>query len=751
MEQARIKNHTQLLCDVGELAGLFHDSTSLEGFLQRIVEMVAEHIKAEVCSIYLFYEDTQELELRATKGLNKDLIGNVKLKLGEGLTGLALKELRPVREENASKNENFKFFPGLGEEQYESFLAVPILRGRSRIGVMVVQKITKHYFSEEDATVLRAITSQLANTIEMTRVILGVDEEHDLRKESFQEEQADIIYGQVGSSGFALAEGLVIKDDVEKLIVEDNKTYSYDDLERAFAETEEQLESMQTQIEERLADVASLIFSAQILMLKDKSFVDHIRNGVSNGENPPQAVLRVVNQYIDKFSNIPNPYIREKANDVRDIGKRLLNNLTDKKDVYSDTQDKIIIAKELLPSDALKFSSQGVKGIIVLRGGATGHLAILAQSLQIPLIIADVKSLLNTPLATPILMDGNQGLIHINPSDEIIKSYESFVTHAVDLEVLKQEVKDTTQTVDGTSIDLYANINLLNDLDHAIAFKAQGVGLYRTEFPFIVRSNFPNEEEQLLVYRKLLSQMEGKEVTIRTLDIGGDKVLNYFQENANETNPFLGLRSIRFSLKYQDIFRNQIRAILRAAADRESIRIMFPMISSLDEFIDSRAVVYECIEELKSYNLDFCANVQIGMMVEIPSVVGIIYDLAKEVDFFSIGSNDFVQYMLAVDRTNEKVSYLYMPHHPAVLRGLNKIVTKACEMDKPVSLCGDMAHDERYLEFLIGIGLTNFSINPLYIPRVQKFIEGLDAKQAKEKAYEVLKMNSLTELGKVFE
>lgn len=750
MDESKRKNHTQLLCDVGELSGLFHDATSLESFLQRIVEMVGVHLNAEVCSVYLFYEDTQELELRATKGLNRDNIGKVKLKLGEGLTGLALKELRPVCEQNASRNKNFKYFPALGEDNFESFLAVPIVRGRSRIGVMVIQNSRKNFFSEEDIRVLKAITSQLANTIEMTRIILAVEEEHDLQKESYVEEQSDVIKGQVGSSGVKLGPAVVVGQAKDDLIIDTNKTYTYENLEHAFAETERQLKAAQNQIEEKLSDVASLIFSAQILMLKDKTFVDAIRNAVSAGENPPLAIQRIVNQYTAKFEKISNPYIREKAQDVRDIGRRLIKNITGQSDQTSDITGKIIIAKELLPSDALKYSSQEVQGIIVLRGGATGHLAILAQSLQIPLIIADVPSLLRVEDNTEVLMDGSQGIIYINPTKEVKTSYKDFISHVIDLEKLQREVSEKTQTADGKDIHLYANINLLHDLEYASAFKAEGVGLYRTEFPFIVRSSFPTEEEQFVIYKKLIEGMKGKSITIRTLDIGGDKALNYFQDNITESNPFLGLRSIRFSLKYQDVFQSQIRAILRAGAECEKINIMFPMISSLDEFLDSKKILQAAMAELQEEQIDYCRNVRVGLMIEIPSVVSIMDDLAQEADFFSIGSNDFVQYMLAVDRTNEKVSYLYVPHHPSVLRALSKIVSKANEYKKDISLCGDMAHDERYLEFLIGIGLKNLSLNPQYIPRVQRKVKSIDAQKAQASAKKILTMNSLRELNEVF-
>ncbi|MFT7538504.1 MAG: phosphotransferase system enzyme I (PtsP) [Lysobacterales bacterium] len=741
------KNHTQLLCNVGELSGLFTDSTSLEGFLQRIVEMVAEHMHTDVSSIYLFNAKAQELVLRATKGLNEELIGNITLKAGEGLTGLALRDLKPVCEKNASTNKNFKHFPELGEEKFESFLAVPIVHGRAKIGVMVVQNTESDYFTDVDINVLSAITSQLANTIEMTSLILGIDQDKVIQPKNGEGKDLTRLDVTIGAMGIVLGSTVVVHDDeVLTKTISDTK-FSFEDLEKAFSKTEKQLEDMQEKLEEKLSDVASLIFSAQILMLKDKAFVDAIRNGASGGLNPPESICQVVNDYVNKFSKISNPHIRDKMHDIRDIGRRLMRNLIGAENSDFDNAGKIVIANELLPSDILKLSSQQVKGVVVLHGGSTGHLAILAQSLQIPLVIIDEPALMSVTSRTEVLIDGVEGILYVNPSDKIKDSYAKHLNATRETEVI--DVADTTQTSDGTEVKLLANINLLSDLSAAHDYKAQGVGLYRTEFPFIVRHDFPSEEEQYVVYKKLIDGMAGREVTIRSLDIGGDKVLGYFEDSSNESNPFLGLRSIRFSLKYRDIFKQQIRAVLRAAFEAD-VRLMFPMISSTDEFCEAKEVVGECATELRAAKVDFKEEMPLGMMVELPAVVDVMDGFVEVVDFFSIGTNDFIQYMLAVDRTNEKVSKLYVPHHPSVLKALFKIVQTANAHNKPISICGDMVKNERYTEFLLGIGLRRFSLSPRSIGLVQRRINQIDLSKAKKVTAEILKLNSLKELNKIF-
>jgi len=746
------RDHTKLICDISELNSLFEDAPSLEAFLQKIVEMIADHMHSEVCSIYLYYQENEELVLTATYGLHQDSIGKVRMKLGEGLTGLTLSESRPICESSARTNPNFKYFPGIGEERFESFLAVPIIRGQTRIGVMVTQNLKKNYFSVEDISVCRAITSQLANTIETTKLLMTVREVQRKKPESSKPQDLKFIKGRVGSEGFAFCEAVVLDFENFRRLVEIQNfdaRYTLEDFQRAVRLTEKQLEEYQAQIEKQLADVASLIFMAQILMLKDKGFVDAMADLIKEGINPPEAVLKIVKEYVLKFDAMSDSYLREKRHDVEDIGKRLLENLVGAGNDCDDCQGRIVIARELFPSNILKLSSQGVKGIILLSGGVSSHLSILARSLNIPLIITDNAHLLDIRQRTQILLDAEQGNIYVEPSADIILNFKERDEARARLGELKESFPEETHTLDKTRIKLLSNINLLSGLKTARELKSEGIGLYRTEFPFIVRSDFPSEEEQLVIYKKLIEGMPHKEITFRTLDIGGDKVLSYYNHEKEE-NPFLGMRSIRFSLRHKEIFAAQIRAILRAGHDAD-IKIMFPMISSLDEFLEAKAIVHECRDALNKERIPYNAAVPIGIMVELPSVLEIIEDLTAEADFLCIGTNDFIQYMLAVDRTNEKVADMYLAHHPAVLRSLKKIVDAGKKFKKDVTICGDMAHETKYLPYLLGIGIRRISLDTRYLPKIKLAITKTDLPQAEKLTKELLTYNRLSHITRIVE
>ena len=342
------KDNIKLICDISELSNLFTDSNSLENFLSKTVEMVASHMKADVCSIYLYSDGTQELILKATMGLNQGLIGNVKMNVDEGLTGLALKELRPICERNASRNPNFKYFPDLGEEIYESFLAVPILRGTNKVGVMVIQNSEKNYFKEGDVTVLQAITSQLANTIEMARFLLSLDEDRQQKKVIKEEGDLKFVKGRVGSPGFVFAEAVVLLESnslwLNQAVVQE---HTVDDFYKALKDSEHQLEDMQTQIEETLADIASFIFNAQILMLKDSIFVNAMVDKIKKGIKPHAAIIEVAGNYLKKFDNIADEYLKDRSQDVKDICRRILSNLIGFDVNATNCEGRILIAKEL--------------------------------------------------------------------------------------------------------------------------------------------------------------------------------------------------------------------------------------------------------------------------------------------------------------------------------------------------------------------------------------------------------------------
>jgi len=739
-------NDIQLICDIGELNEAFTGSESIESFLERIVEMVARHMNADVCSVYLYDDEATELVLRATHGLSKSAVNNVRLKIGEGLTGLALKEKRPVSENVGKENPKFKHFPGLNEELYDAFLAVPILRAISRIGVLVIQRKKANVFNDNDIVTLRAVASQLASILEMARLIIsqkitaGPGDKKPVRQLKLQK-------GKVASEGYAYAPSRVFDKERASDALFNKEypgNYTLKDFKTAVAKTAKQLEQLQASVEKKLSDVASLIFTAHLLLLKDKEFTGSMIRKIEEGLEPPNAVISVARHYTNLFSLGSNAYIREKVQDIHDVCIRILSNLIDE---YKDTcfcKDHIVIAQELFPSDILKLSSENVQGVVLVSGGVTSHLSILARSLKIPMLIVDSPRLLSIPDETLVLLDAEVGNFYINPAKSIVQTFNERDENRKNAKVKSYHIKPETFTKDGRKVRLLASINLLSDLKLANEVKSEGVGLYRTEFPFLIRADFPSEEEQYVVYKQLAESMPGKEITFRTLDIGGDKVLSYY-EGSKEQNPFLGMRSVRFSLSNKELFHQQIRAILRAGANAK-IRIMFPMISSYEEFIEARESVYECIEMMKQKKMQYNRNPAIGMMIEVPSVIPVINDLAAEADFFSIGTNDLVQYMIAVDRTNEKVASYYVPHHPAVLRVIKTVVNAAITKGKSISICGDMAHNELYLPFFTGIGVKEMTIEASFIPRVQAILNLIDSNDAAELADDVLHMKKASDI-----
>ncbi len=745
------RDHSKLICDVSEIAGVFTNTADLGGLLQKIVEMIAVHMDADVCSIYLFYEDSQELVLKATCGLDSSSIGRVSMKIGDGLTGVALRDLRPVCEGNAASHPDYRHFEGTGEEKYPSFMAVPILRGRERIGVMTLQSRQKDYFSEPDVNVFRAITSQLATTVEMANLLIAIERARPESPGRGKGPDIKFVKGLVGAEGLAVGEALVIaRNSLDELLARQVPGAStLEDFRRAVAATEQELEQVQQGVEEKLADVASLIFSAQILMLKDRSMLGAMEELVGRGLSPADAVKRVVSDYVNRFDRMGNAYVREKKYDVLDVGLRLLDQLAGEGSSRASYESKIVIARELLPSDILKLSSRNVAGVVLLSGGVTSHAAVLSRSLNIPLVIADDARLLSVELGTRMILDGALGNIYVSPDDETLGRFRE--KEALRIEAAKTAVhlREETYTTDGVRVHLLANINLLGDLSVARDYKAEGVGLYRTEFPFMIRSDFPTEEEQFVIYRRFVESLKGREMTFRTLDIGGDKMLSYY-DYSNEANPFLGMRSIRFSLKHLDIFSRQLRAILRAGFDSE-IRIMFPMISSLDDFDAARGVVADCLAQLGREGRPHQKNPRLGVMIELPSAVEISDGLAREADFFSVGTNDLIQYMLAVDRTNEKVADLYLPYHPSVLRALGRVAEAALRHKRDISVCGDMAHDPRYIFFLLGLGIRKFSLDARYLPKVQQAVMSASCLEAADFSRRALAVGRVAEAKKLFE
>ncbi len=745
--KSKNRDHLNLLCDIGDLAALLTASSNIRNFLQRTAVMVADHLSADVCSIYLFDRDARELVLAATVGLNPDAVGQIRMKPGEGLVGCTLVKQQPVCEGSASRNPQFKYFEGSGEDRFESFLSVRISKGAENIGVLVVQHEQRNYFDDVDVMALRAAASQLASAIENARLLMEMNPQGTSEiQNTSAASQLKFIRGESASGGYVRALSTIFNKRIDWLLSEPSEAdagYTLKHFHRAVQLTENQLQELQSRVAERLPESASLIFTAHFMILKDERFIHEITSHIEKGVTPPEAVRIVARHYISMFASSPYMYLREKVNDMEDLTGRILSNFRQLDiDAPAVCGGRVVIARELYPSDILKLASEDVAGIILVSGGVTSHVSILARSMHIPMVIADRPELLALPEATPMLMDADIGNIYVNPSDVVIQQFEERNQARTVTSLLADDMLPATQTQDGEPVHLMAIINLLGELELASRLKAEGVGLYRSEFPFLIRSNFPSEQEQYLIYRRIFDAMPDKPVTIRTLDIGGDKVLSYTDATA-ESNPELGLRSIRFSLKNPDVFEQQIKAVLRAGADAGALRIMFPMISSIDEFQEARHHVMRCLNELERIHAPHHPSPRIGVMIELPSVLEIMDELAAQADFFSIGTNDFVQYMLAVDRTNEKVAEYYQPSHPSVLRGLARITRAAAHQGKEVSICGEMAHEPAYIPFLIGIGIRVLSIAPQFLPSVQKTICSLSLPVAEDYASRLLSASTL--------
>ncbi len=744
------KDKVGLVCDVAELATMFAQTSTLDDFLNQVVYTVAYHMKAAVCSVYLYDEQSDELVLAANQGLKGEAVNNLRLKPGEGITGYAFSEQKAMNYGEATTSPHYKYIPDIEEEHYQAFLVAPIARGLSRIGMLAVQDPQLNYFDDNDTMAMRAIAAQLATTIESAKLLLRLQkqapEPEALPRPAATEMQ--LLKGISIADGIAIGRITLVNRINLALLntANEDQLYTERDFNEALDCTIRQLEHIHYELETQYADIASLIFSAHLLILKSSSFVSTIRNHIHEGTSPQLAIARVVDSYVQVFSSQEDVRFQEKALDVQDLGHRLMLNLIQADAHEADYTNSIIVAAGLVPSDILRFSAQRAQALVLIGGNNNSHVSILARALKIPTVAITEGQAPTWQDQDQALIDGRMGTLYLRPTEPVINEYQRALAAQKQAREQAQEqfsaMNDITLTGDGTTIELLANINLLSELQTAVQNKACGVGLYRSEFPFIVRNEFPSEEEQYRIYRSIIEAMPGKEIILRTLDIGGDKILSYLP-SMKEENPFLGLRAIRFSLSNREIFKEQLRAMLRSGVDTQ-LKIMFPMISSLDDFLLARTMVDECLEQLTQSGQPYLATPGLGAMIEMPSAVEIIDELAQHCDFLCIGTNDLTQYILAVDRTNSAVANLYLPHHPAVLRALHRICHSAQQHQTEFSICGEIASNPMLIPFLLGIGLRRLSLDPGKLPQIQQVINGIDLAQAEQLAQELLQLPTIS-------
>ena len=557
------------------------------------------------------------------------------------------------------------------------------------------------------------------------------------------------IKGIGASAGIAVAKAFVMETpsfDIPSHKVEDvaaEKARFQD----AIAQSKKELEAIREHTLRELGPDKAEIFSAHLLIVEDPEIVSQVNDKIeSENMNAAKALDEVAQTMIMIFESMDNEYMRERAADVRDVTKRVMAHILGVTFVTpaSISEEVIIIAEDLTPSDTAQLNRKYVKGFATNIGGRTSHSAIMSRSLEIPAVVGTKVALEKIKNGDLVIIDGTEGDVFVNPSEDLVKEYEGkraeFEAYK---EELKQLVNEESITADGHKVKLAANIGTPNDLEGVLKNGSDAIGLYRTEFLYMDSETFPTEEEQYTAYKTVLEGMEGKQVVIRTLDIGGDKELSYL-DLPKEMNPFLGYRAIRLCLEETDLFRTQLRALLRASA-HGNLAIMFPMIATLEEFRAAKALLLEEEAKLKEEGIEV-GQYETGMMVEIPSTAVMAKQFAKEVDFFSVGTNDLIQYTMAADRMNEKVSYLYQPFNPAILNLLHNVITEAHEAGKWVGMCGEMAGEELAIPILLGLGLDEFSMSASSILRARSLVKRLTKSETEAIVNEVLNMDTAEEV-----
>ncbi|SFA89684.1 phosphoenolpyruvate--protein phosphotransferase [Lentibacillus halodurans] len=559
-----------------------------------------------------------------------------------------------------------------------------------------------------------------------------------------------MIEGIAASNGIAIAKAyqLVTPElTYEKKSIDDpNK--EVERLEKALDTAKEELEKIRAHTRKEMGDEHAEIFSAHLLVLDDPELVNPIKDKIRNENVIAETALEeTTNMFIDMFKNMDNEYMRERAADIQDVAKRVLAHLLGVTIPNPGLIDEevIVIAKDLTPSDTAQLNREFVQGFATDIGGRTSHSAIMARSLEIPAVVGTKEITDIVQHNDMVIVDGIEGKVILNPSDDELASYKKKQANFDKQKEEWAELKDEpTITADKEQVELAANIGTPDDVASVLANGGEGIGLYRTEFLYMGKSQLPTEDEQYDAYKTVLEQMEDKPVVVRTLDIGGDKELSYL-DLPEELNPFLGFRAIRFCLENEDIFRTQLRALLRASA-HGNLKIMFPMVATLEEFQQANNILLDEKQNLKDEGISVSDDIEVGIMVEIPSTAVIAKQFAKEVDFFSIGTNDLIQYTMAADRMNERVSYLYQPYHPAILNLISTVIEAAHAEDKWVGMCGEMAGDSIAIPALLGLGLDEFSMSATSILPARTQIRGLSQEKMASCKNKFLSMGTAEEV-----
>ncbi len=708
---------------------------SLEEQVDRIVHQVHQVFKVAVCSLYLMENEEQALRLIASQGLDQSAVGQVKLALGDGLIGTIAESQLPLLLDRASSHPAYRYFPETGEQAFDAFLGVPIVHLGNTLGVLVLQDAPPRQFDDEEEAFLVTISAQLSSSL--LRWSTGPRGSTGSRRLPIH------IDGIRGAPGVAIGRlhfvhgGLDQFSDTGTAVIDPQQELNK--LLDAIARTLTDLDNARERLHSTVSTDVLAVFDFYKLMLGSEQLTKAAEQQILQGESAISALRSSVNECALAFETMADPYFQARGEDVRNIGNRLFNALLgNERQLAVDASEVVLIGDLVSVTDIGQFEPWQLAGLVCMKGSALSHTVVLANALGVPAVMGTGKidGLLE---GDTVAIDGHRGRLFIDPPPLLLSEYRQLIAQQQQQQAVYLQVRDLpAETLDGFRMRLMANSGLLADSSPGLDRGAEGIGLYRSEFPFMTRPNFPSEEEQLEVYRQLLSSYQPRPVTIRTLDIGGDKPLPYF--SYEEENPGLGWRGIRFTLDNRPVFITQLRAMLRANAEGHNLRILLPMVSRVDEVKDTLELLNAAVSQLSAEGLAF-HRPPLGIMVEVPAAIPLLSFIAPHIDFISVGSNDLTQFLLAVDRNNPRVASRYDPLHPAVLHTLVALLREARRLQLEVSVCGEMAADPLAVMLLLGMGVEMLSMSSFSLPKIKYLIRHLSHADAKRWLNQALQLD----------
>lgn len=707
-----------------------NEAPNLEQALAVIVTRVKQTLDADVCSVYLTDFDSREHVLQATDGLRPEAVGRVRLPLNRGLIGLVSERREPVNLADAASHRRYLAIQETGEDRFRGFLGVPIIQSRKVLGVLVLRQLARRCFEEDVVTLLMTLASQLAGAIVHARAsgeLARLQDPDNLPNHFLQ--------GQAASPGIAIGRILVVYPPADLEAVPDRPAQDplteEDAFRDAIQDVVEELEQFAKRTANHLPVEDRVLFDAWLLMLESDTLIDATVERIRAGNWAPGALRATIEEHARVFDDMEDAYLRERGADVRDLGRRILMHLQNLEvRPLEYPPNCVLLGEEISAMQIAEVPRERLAGIVSTRGSSSSHVAILARGMGVPAAVAVADLPVSRLDGIEVVVDGYRGRVYLSPGPAVRAEYQRLLDDECalsnELEALR---RFPPETPDGYTLPLYLNTGLVSESRPVSIEESAGIGLYRTELPFIVRDRFPSEAVQMANYREVLKTFAPRSVTIRTLDVGGDKPLPYFP--MSESNPFLGWRGIRVTLDQPEIFITQVRAMLRAAIGLDNLQILLPMVSRVDEVEEARLLIQRAHDDLREEGFDVRVP-PLGIMVEVPAAVYQIDALARRVDFLSVGTNDLTQYILAVDRNNPHVAKLYDELHPAVLRALTEIVQGARPYGLEVGICGEMAGDPMAVVLLLGLGVHSLSMGAGSLLRVKWVIRSMSRARAKE-------------------